>query len=112
MKKIEIIAKPFKLEEIKNVLTELGVKGMTVTDVKGFGRQRGHKEVYRGAEYEVQFLPKVKIEVVVDDEMLAQALQVVQKAACTGKIGDGKIFVLPVENAVRIRTGESGAAAI
>ncbi len=112
MKKIEIIAKPFKLEEIKNALTGLGVKGMTVTDVKGFGRQRGHKEVYRGAEYEVQFVSKVKIEVIVDDEMLAQALQVVQKAAYTGKIGDGKIFVLPVENAVRIRTGESGATAI
>lgn len=112
MKKIEIIAKPFKLEDIKKSLTGLGVKGMTVTEVKGFGRQRGHKEVYRGAEYEVQFLPKVKIEVVVDDEMLDQALQVIQKAACTGKIGDGKIFVIPVENAVRIRTGESGGAAI
>lgn len=112
MKKIEIIAKPFKLEEIKNSLTGLGVKGMTVTDVKGFGRQRGHKEVYRGAEYEVQFLSKVKIEVVVDDDMLEQALQAVQQAACTGQIGDGKIFVLPVENAIRIRTGESGAAAI
>lgn len=112
MKKIEIIAKPFRLEDIKNALTGLGVKGMTVTDVKGFGRQRGHKEVYRGAEYEVQFLPKVKIEVVVEDEMLDQALEVVQRAACTGKIGDGKIFVLPVENAIRIRTGESGVVAI
>jgi nitrogen regulatory protein PII len=112
MKKIEIIAKPFKLEEIKNALTGIGVKGMTLTDVKGFGRQRGHKEVYRGAEYEVQFLAKVKIEVVVEDEMLGQALEVVQQAACSGQIGDGKIFVLPVENAVRIRTGESGVAAI
>ena len=112
MKKIEIIAKPFKLEDIKNALTAIGVKGMTVTDVKGFGRQRGHKEVYRGAEYEVQFLPKVKIEVVVEDGMVDKAVQEVQKAASTGKIGDGKIFVLSVENAVRIRTGESGEAAI
>lgn len=112
MKKIEVIAKPFKLEDIKNALTEMGVQGMTVTEVRGFGRQGGHTEVYRGAEYRVQFLPKVKIEAVVDDDVVEKALQAIQKAAKTGQIGDGKIFVLPVENAIRIRTGESGAEAI
>ena len=112
MKKIEAIIKPFKLDDVKDALAHIAVEGMTVSEVKGFGRQKGHKEIYRGAEYEVQFLPKVKIEVVVEDEMLDQALEVVQRAACTGKIGDGKIFVLPVENAIRIRTGESGVVAI
>jgi nitrogen regulatory protein P-II 1 len=112
MKKLEIITRPFKIDEIKEALTRLGIKGMTLTEVKGFGRQHGHKEVYRGAEYQVDFLSKVKMEVVLDDEMVEMALQAVIEAARTGKIGDGKIFVYQVENAVRIRTGETGDKAI
>lgn len=112
MKKIEIIAKPFKLEDIKAALTESGVKGMTVTEAKGFGRQRGHKEVYRGAEYQVDFVPKVKIEVVVEDDAAAQVVQAARNAAQTGQVGDGKIFVSPVDDVMRIRTGETGDEAV
>ncbi|HKK33364.1 MAG TPA: P-II family nitrogen regulator [Desulfomicrobiaceae bacterium] len=112
MKKIEIITRPYKVDEVKEALTGLGIQGMTISEVQGFGRQRGHKEVYRGAEYQVDFVAKVKIEVVVDDEVMPGAVQAVQKAALTGKIGDGKIFILPVEDVVRIRTGESGVDAI
>jgi nitrogen regulatory protein P-II 1 len=112
MKRVEIITRPYKLDEIKEALTGMGIQGMTVTEVKGFGRQRGHKEVYRGAEYQVDFVSKVKIEIVIDDEILDQALEVIQTAAKTGKIGDGKIFVSTIDNAIRIRTGESGAAAL
>ncbi|MBT8763821.1 P-II family nitrogen regulator [Desulfohalobiaceae bacterium Ax17] len=112
MKKIEIITRPYKLDEIKASLTELGIKGMTVTEVKGFGRQKGHREVYRGAEYQVDFLPKVKIEVVVDDSLVAEVVRTTQDAARTGKVGDGKIFILPVDEVIRIRTGEQGSAAI
>ncbi|WP_028587400.1 P-II family nitrogen regulator [Desulfocurvus vexinensis] len=112
MKKIEIITRPFKLDEVKAALTELGIQGMTVSDVRGFGRQRGHKEVYRGAEYQVDFVPKVKIEVVVADDMLAPALAAVQKAARTNQIGDGKIFISTVDDVVRIRTGETGNEAV
>src|SRR5579884_2508713 len=104
MKKIEAIIKPFKLEEVKDALAELGVEGMTVTEVKGFGRQKGHTEIYRGSEYTVDFLPKVKIEIAVTDEMVGKTIDTVVKAARTEKIGDGKIFVLPIEEAVRIRT--------
>ncbi len=112
MKKVEIITRPFKLDEVKESLTKLGIKGMTVTEVKGFGRQRGHKEVYRGAEYQVDFMPKVKIEVVIEETLLPEVLQAVQEAARTGKVGDGKIFVFPVDDVIRIRTGESGREAI
>lgn len=112
MKKIEAIVKPFKLDEVKEALQELGVQGLTVLEAKGFGRQRGHTELYRGAEYVVDFLPKVKIEVVVADELLDEALSAIVGAARTGKIGDGKIFVSVVEQAVRIRTGEEGADAL
>jgi nitrogen regulatory protein P-II 1 len=112
MKRVEIITRPYKLDEIKEALTGMGIQGMTVTEVKGFGRQRGHKEVYRGAEYQVDFVSKVKIEIVIDDEILDQALEVIQAAAKTGKIGDGKIFVSTIDNAIRIRTGESGADAL
>jgi nitrogen regulatory protein P-II 1 len=112
MKKIEAIIKPFKLSEVKDALTGIGVQGMTVTEVKGFGRQRGHKEVYRGAEYQIDFVAKVKIEIVLDDPMVPQVVNLIQEKAKTGQIGDGKIFVLPVEDAIRIRTGESGADAI
>ncbi|MFO7728827.1 MAG: P-II family nitrogen regulator [Desulfonatronovibrio sp.] len=112
MKKLEIITRPFKIDEIKEALTVMGVKGMTLTEVRGFGRQHGHKEVYRGAEYQVDFLSKVKIEIVVDDEMLDKTVDAVVSAARTGKVGDGKIFVYSVENAVRIRTGETGDKAI
>lgn len=108
LKKIEAIIKPFKLEEVKDALAREGIPGVTVTEVKGFGRQKGHKEMYRGAEYVVEFLPKVKIEVVVTDDKLAVVLNAITKAAATGRIGDGKIFVLNVEDAVRIRTGETG----
>ncbi len=108
MKKIEAIIKPFKLEEVKDALALVGISGVTVTEVKGFGRQKGHKEMYRGAEYVVEFLPKVKLEVVVTDDKLAPALKTITKAAATGRIGDGKIFVVNVEDAVRIRTGETG----
>ena len=112
MKKIEAIIKPFKLDEVKNALHEIGVTGMTVTEVKGFGRQKGHTEVYRGAEYVIDFLPKLKVEVVIDDGLLERAVQAVQDAARTDKIGDGKIFVVPVEQAIRIRTGEQGPDAV
>ncbi len=112
MKKLEIITRPFKVDEIKEALTSLGVKGMTLTEVKGFGRQHGHKEVYRGAEYQVDFLSKVKIEIIIDDDLLDKAIDAAVSAAKTGKVGDGKIFVYPVENAVRIRTGETGDKAI
>jgi nitrogen regulatory protein PII len=112
MKKIEAIIKPFKLEEVKDGLSRLGIKGMTVTEVKGFGRQKGHKEVYRGAEYQVDFVPKVKIEVVLDSKQVSQAIALIQEKARTGKIGDGKIFILPIEEVVRIRTGETGKEAI
>ncbi len=108
LKKVEAIIKPFKLEEVKDALAKEGIAGVTVTEVKGFGRQKGHKEMYRGAEYVVEFLPKVKVEVVVTDDKLAAVLKSITGAAATGRIGDGKIFVLPVENAVRIRTGETG----
>jgi nitrogen regulatory protein P-II 1 len=112
MKKIEAIIKPFKLDEVKNALHEIGVTGMTVSEVRGFGRQKGHTEVYRGAEYVIDFLPKVKIEVVLDDALAARAVEAIQQAAKTDKIGDGKIFVIPVEEALRIRTGERGPDAV
>ena len=112
MNKIEAVIKPFKLDEVKEALQELGVQGMTVLEAKGYGRQKGHTELYRGAEYVVDFLPKIKIEVVVDDGQLAGALEAIQNAARTGRIGDGKIFVSNVEEAIRIRTGESGLDAI
>ena len=112
MKKIEAIIKPFKLDEVKEALQELGVQGMTVLEAKGYGRQKGHTELYRGAEYVVDFLPKIKIEVVVDDGQLAGALEAIQNAARTGRIGDGKIFISEITDVVRIRTGECGAQAI
>jgi nitrogen regulatory protein P-II 1 len=112
MKKVEVIIKPFKLDDVKEALSSVGVQGMTVTEVKGFGRQKGHKEIYRGAEYLVDFLPKIKIEMVVTSEMVEQVLEKVISAARTGTIGDGKIFVMPVEDVVRIRTGEKGSDAI
>jgi len=108
VKKVEAIIKPFKLDEVKEALAEVGVQGLTVTEVKGFGRQKGHKELYRGAEYVVEFLPKVKLEIVVTDEKLKEVIDAITKAASTGRIGDGKIFVSPIEEAIRIRTGESG----
>ncbi|MBN8911162.1 MAG: P-II family nitrogen regulator [Rhizobiales bacterium] len=112
MKKIEAIIKPFKLDEVKEALQEIGLQGITVIEAKGFGRQKGHTELYRGAEYVVDFLPKVKIEVVLGDEMLDKAIEAIQKAAKTGRIGDGKIFISTIEEAIRIRTGETGAEAI
>ncbi len=112
MKKIEVIIKPFKLDQVKEALTDIGVKGMTITEVKGFGRQKGHKEIYRGAEYVVDFLPKIKMEIIVDADQVDQVIEVVIEAARTGKIGDGKIFVLPVEQVVRVRTGETDREAI
>ena len=112
MKKIEAIIKPFKLEEVKEALAEVGVQGMTVTEVKGFGRQKGHTEIYRGSEYTVAFLPKVKIEIVVDDAQSESVASVIVKSANTGKIGDGKVFISPVEEAIRIRTGETGSSAV
>ena len=112
MKKIEAIIKPFKLDEVKEALHEIGLQGLTVTEAKGFGRQKGHTELYRGAEYVVDFLPKVKIEVVLDDAMVDRAIEAIQHAAHTGRIGDGKIFVTNVEEAIRIRTGERGKDAI
>ena len=112
MKKIEAVLKPFKLDEVREALSEIGVTGLTVTEVKGFGRQKGHTELYRGAEYVVDFLPKVKVEVILQDDLVERAIEAIVKAARTGKIGDGKIFVTPVEQVVRIRTGESGDAAI
>jgi len=112
MKKIEAIVKPFKLEEIKDALAELGVEGMTVIEVKGFGRQKGHTEIYRGSEYTVDFLPKIKIEVVLSDDQADQAVAAIVKAARTGKIGDGKVFVSTIDEAIRIRTAEKGVTAI
>ena len=112
MKKIDAIIKPFKLDDVREALTELGITGMTVSEVKGFGRQRGHTEVYRGAEYAVDFLPKVKIEVVLPDDQIERTVDAIIEAARSGKIGDGKIFVLPVEEVIRIRTGETGETAI
>ena len=112
MKKIEAVIKPFKLDEVREALSEIGVNGLTVTEVKGFGRQKGHTELYRGAEYVVDFLPKIKLELVVADDMVEAAMEAIIKAAHTGKIGDGKIFVSAVEQVVRIRTGETGEAAV
>nr|WP_042949413.1 P-II family nitrogen regulator [Kingella kingae] len=111
MKKIEAIIKPFKLDDVREALTEAGISGMTVTEVKGFGRQRGHTEVYRGAEYAVDFLPKVKLELVLPDDLVERTVEIIVQTARSGKIGDGKIFVLPVEEVIRIRTGEIGEAA-
>jgi nitrogen regulatory protein P-II 1 len=112
MKKIEAVIKPFKLDDVKEALNEIGIQGMTVSEVKGYGRQKGHKEIYRGAEYVVDFIPKIKIEIVVAADQADQVVQKIRKAANTNKIGDGKIFVIPVEEAVRVRTGETGADAI
>ena len=112
MKKIEAVVKPFKLDEVREALSDIGVTGLTVTEVKGFGRQKGHTELYRGAEYVVDFLPKVKVEVVVPDKLADQAIEAIVKAARTGKIGDGKIFVTTVEQVIRIRTGETDEAAV
>ncbi|HTZ18988.1 MAG TPA: P-II family nitrogen regulator [Dissulfurispiraceae bacterium] len=112
MKKIEAIIKPFKLDEVKDALNEIGIQGMTVTEVKGFGRQKGHTELYRGAEYVVDFIPKIKIEIVTSDALAQKVVSVIETAAKTGKIGDGKIFVYPVEDILRIRTGERGEMAV
>jgi len=112
VKKVEAIIKPFKLDEVKQALSEVGVAGLTATEVKGFGRQKGHTELYRGAEYVVDFLPKVKVEVVVSDALVTKVVEVIERAAKTGRIGDGKIFVVPVEEVVRIRTGERGEDAL
>lgn len=112
MKKVEAIIKPFKLEEVKEALTELGITGMTISEVKGYGRQKGHTEMYRGAEYKVEFNPKTKVELVVDSSVVERVVDAIRSAANTGKIGDGKIFVLPVDDVMRIRTGEQGKEAI
>lgn len=112
MKKVEAIIKPFKLDDVKEKLSEIGIKGMTVSEVRGFGRQKGHTEIYRGAEYVVDFLPKIKIEVVVPDDQVSEVVEAIRQAAFTGKIGDGKVFVTPVEECVRIRTGEQGEMAL
>ena len=112
MKKVEAIIKPFKLDEVKESLNEIGIQGITVSEVKGFGRQKGHTELYRGAEYVVDFLPKIKLEIVVTDELVTQVVETIVEAAKTGRIGDGKVFVLPIEEVVRIRTGEKGPEAI
>ncbi|MEL6291514.1 MAG: P-II family nitrogen regulator [Pseudomonadota bacterium] len=112
MKKVEAIIKPFKLDEVKEALQEVGLQGITVIEAKGFGRQKGHTELYRGAEYVVDFLPKVKIEIVLEDRLLDQAVEAIQKAAKTGRIGDGKIFVSSIDDAIRIRTGETGGEAV
>ncbi|MDD9301925.1 MAG: P-II family nitrogen regulator [Desulfobacter sp.] len=112
MKKIEAIIKPFKLDDVKEALSEIGIYGMTVTEVNGYGRQKGHKEIYRGAEYVVDFVPKIKLEIVVTDDRLDESVNTIRTAANSGKIGDGKIFVLPVEQAIRVRTGEDGDDAI
>ena len=112
MKKIEAIIKPFKLDDVKEALNEIGVQGMTISEVKGYGRQKGHKEIYRGAEYVVDFIPKVKLEIVVSAEMADQVVETIQKAANTGKLGDGKIFVVSIDQAIRVRTGERGNDAI
>ena len=112
MKKIEAILKPFKLDDVKEALSEIGIYGMTVTEVKGYGRQKGHKEIYRGAEYVVDFVPKIKVEIVVSDERIDEAVETVRNAANTGKIGDGKIFVSSIEQVIRVRTGETGIEAL
>ena len=112
MKKIEAIIKPFKIDEVKDALSQIGIKGMTITEVKGFGRQKGHKEVYRGAEYVVDFVPKTKLEVVIDDVMVERVVETIIKSAQTGKIGDGKIFVYSIDEVIRIRTGEKGKDAV
>ena len=112
MKKIEAIIKPFKLDEVKDALNQIGLKGITVLEAKGFGRQKGHTELYRGAEYVVDFLPKVKLELIIEDEMVEEAVEAIRGAAHTGRIGDGKIFVSPINEAIRIRTGERGDAAV
>jgi nitrogen regulatory protein PII len=112
MKKIEAIIKPFKLDDVKEALSEVGIYGMTVTEVNGYGRQKGHKEIYRGAEYVVDFVPKIKIEIVVNDERADETVETVRNAANSGKIGDGKIFILPVEQVIRVRTGETGTEAL
>ena len=112
MKKVEAVIKPFKLDEVKEALHEVGIQGITVTEAKGFGRQKGHTELYRGAEYVVDFLPKVKVEIVMEDSMVGRAVEAIQQAAHTGRIGDGKIFVSTVEEVIRIRTGETGADAL
>ncbi len=112
MQKIEAIIKPFKLDDVKEALNEIGISGMTLSEVKGYGRQKGHKEIYRGAEYNVDFIPKIKLELVVDSEQTDQVVQTIMDAANTGKIGDGKIFVMPVDEVIRVRTGEKGTEAI
>jgi nitrogen regulatory protein P-II 1 len=112
MKKIEAIIKPFKLDEVKDALNAIGIKGMTVTEVKGYGRQKGHTEIYRGAEYVVDFIPKIKIEIIIDEAQVDQVIDTIIKVSRTGKIGDGKIFVLPVERVIRVRTGETGSEAV
>ncbi|OGW67337.1 MAG: transcriptional regulator [Nitrospirae bacterium RIFCSPHIGHO2_02_FULL_40_19] len=112
MKKIEAIIKPFKLDDVKKALNDAGVQGMTVTEVKGFGRQKGHIEFYRGAEYDVNFVPKIKVEIVLSDQMVDKAISIIQEKAKTGQIGDGKIFIYSIENVIRIRTGESGETAV
>jgi len=112
MKKVEAIIKPFKLDEVKEALNEIGIQGITVSEVKGFGRQKGHTELYRGAEYVVDFLPKIKLEIIVSDEIVAQVVEAIENTAKTGRIGDGKIFILPIDEVVRIRTGERGNDAV
>ena len=112
MKKIEAILKPFKLDDVKEALNTIGIKGMTVSDVKGYGRQKGHKEIYRGAEYEVDFIPKTKLEIIIDASLVDQVVNTIREAANTDKIGDGKIFVLPIDDVIRVRTGERGKEAI
>ena len=112
MKKIEAIIKPFKLEEVKDAILKLGIQGMTISEVKGFGRQRGHKEIYRGAEYVVDFIPKIKMEIIVAGDMTSSVVETIKEIACTGQIGDGKIFIVPVEKAIRIRTGEEDEDAL
>ena len=112
MKKIEAIIKPFKLDDVKKALNDAGVQGMTVTEVKGFGRQKGHIEFYRGAEYDINFVPKIKVEIVLSDQMVDKAISIIQEKAKTGQIGDGKIFIYSIENVIRIRTGESGETAV
>ncbi len=112
MKKIECIIKPFKLDEVKEALSEIGIQGITVSEVKGFGRQKGHTELYRGAEYVVDFIPKIKMEIVISDDLVGKVVETIEEVAKTGRIGDGKIFVLPVEEAIRIRTGDKGEDAL
>ena len=112
MKKIEAVIKPFKLEDVKDALAEIGITGMTVSEVKGYGRQKGHSELYRGAEYVVDFIPKIKLEIIIPEEQVDQVIETILKIARTGKIGDGKIFVLPVERVIRVRTGETGSEAV